>query len=137
MILQATYPELNDIISKKAPVKGLSLSYRSADTVTVTVSLNVLGFISQSVSADIRLLSVDGSRVTAEIDAGGLGNIVLDKAKDSILEKAPAGLVESLDNRVAVLNLEAVPQLKSLFETLTLRGLSFSEEALCLDAVLK
>ena len=103
----------------------------------MTVSLNVLGFISQSVSADIRLLSVDGSRVTAEIDAGGLGNIVLDKAKDSILEKAPAGLVESLDNRVAVLNLEAVPQLKSLFETLTLRGLSFSEEALCLDAVLK
>ena len=137
MILQATYDELNAIIRQKSSVKNLSLSYHSPDTATVSMLLNVFGLISQPVSADVKLISVEGSRVTVEIDAGGLGNFVLDKARKPLLEKAPAGLVESFDGKQAVLNLEAVPELKTLFDTILINGISFSEDALCLDATLK
>ena len=137
MILQATYDELNAIIRQKSSVKNLSLSYRSHDTATVSMILNVFGLISQPVSADVKLISVEGSRVTVEIDAGGLGNFVLDKARKPLLEKAPAGLVESFDGKQAVLNLETVPELKTLFDTILINGISFSEDALCLDATLK
>ena len=119
------------------PVKGLSLSYESPDTATVSMQISILGIISPSVSAKVKIVSIEGSRVTAEIDAGSLGGFLLDKAKKPLLEKLPEGLVESFDGKVAVVNLESIEQLKTVFELLTVNSLSFSEEAVCLDAGLK
>ena len=133
MILQTTFKELNDIINQKSPVKGLSLGYRSADTATVSFVLNILGF-SPSLSADVKIVSFEGSRVTAEIDAGNVGGFFLDKTKQLLLEKAPAGLIEQFDGKQAVLNLEAIPKLKNVLKNVTVSGLSFTEEAICLDA---
>ena len=78
-----------------------------------------------------------GSRVKADIDAGSIGGFVLDKAKKLIIDKTPDGLVEHLDGKQAVLNLEAIPELKSVFDTVAVNGLSFSENAVCVDANLK
>ena len=136
MILQAKFDELNEIVRRKASVKGLSLSYCSPDTAQVSFTLNILG-MSPSVSADVKIFSVEGSRVTAEVDAGNLGGFILDKARNLLLEKTPAGLVERFDGKQAVLNLEAIPELKSVFENVAVRGLSFTEDAVCLDASLR
>lgn len=133
MILQTTFKELNDIINQKSPVKGLSLGYRSPDTATVSFVLNLLGF-SPALSADVKIVSFEGSRVTAEIDAGNVGGFFLDKTKKILLEKAPAGLIEQFDGKQAVLNLEAIPELKNVLKNVTVSGLSFTEEAICLDA---
>lgn len=137
MQLQTTFEELNDVIRQKSPVKGLTLSYRSADTATVSFALNVLGLLSPPVSADIRIVSIEGSRLTAELDAGNVGGFFLDKARNLLIEKAPAGLIEHFDGRQAVLNLEVIPQLKTVFDRIAVSGLSFTENAVCLDASLK
>lgn len=137
MLLQASFDELNHIIGEKAPVKGLTLSYHSADTATVSLFMNLMGFFSPSVSAKIRVVSIEGRRLSVELDAGSLGGFMLDKARKLLLEKAPAGLVETFDGKYAVLNLDAIPQLKSTFERIDVRSISFTREAVCLDASLK
>lgn len=137
MLLQTTFEELNGIISQKTPVKGLTLSYYAADTATVSFVVNILGLLSPSVSAKVKILAIDGSRVTAEVDAGSVGGWVLDKAKKPLLEKTPAGLIEQFDGKQVVLNLEAIPELKAVFDNIVVKGLSFTEEAICIDASMR
>ena len=96
-----------------------------------------MGLLSPSVSAKVKIVSIEGSRVTAEVDAGSLGGFILDKAKKALMEKVPAGLIEQFDGKLTVLNLDAIPELKSVFEAVSVNGLSFTEDAVCLDASLK
>ncbi len=82
-------------------------------------------------------MAFDGSRVTADIDAGSVGGFVLDKAKKYLVDKTPEGLIEQFDGKHAVVNLESIPELKSVLDTISVNDLSFTEEAVCLDASLK
>lgn len=136
MLLQATYNELNEIISQKTQHKGLSLEYCASDTTKVSFILKILG-MTPSISAKVKIISIEGSRVTAEIEAGNVGDFILDKAKKPLMEKTPEGLIEQFDDKIAVVNLDAIPELKSVFDTLTVSDLSFTEEAVCIDAGLK
>ena len=137
MQLQVSFDELNSIISQKTPVKGLTLSYCAPDTATVSFVVNILGLLSPSVSARVTVVSIDGSRVTAEVDAGSMGGWILDKAKKPLAEKVPEGLIESFEGKRIVLNLSAIPDLKTVFESLAVNGLSFTEDAVCIDASMK
>ena len=134
MLIQASYNELNGMIGQKA--HGLSLAYCNTDTTKVTFMLNILG-LSPSFSAKVKIVSIEGSRVTTEIDAGKVGAFVLDKAKKFLLEKTPEGLIESFDGKMAIVNLEAIPDLKPVFEAMAVNDLSFTEDAVRLDASLK
>ena len=136
MILQTSYDELNGIISEKAHIKGLTLSYCDTDTTKVTFMLSILG-LTPSISVKLKVISIEGSRVTLEVYAGKLGDFVLDKAKKFLIEKTPEGLIESFDDKRAVVNLDAFPDMKPVFETITVDGLFFTEEAVCVDATLK
>lgn len=137
MKLQATFEELNNLISEKTPVKGLSLSYCAADTAAVSYTVNILGLLSPSISAKVRIASIEGSRVTAEADAGLVGRWILNIAKKRLIEKAPKGLIESFEGRQAVLNLSAIPELKTVFDGIAVNGLSFTEGGVCIDASMK
>lgn len=137
MLLQATFEELNDLISQKTPVKGLTLSYHAPDTATVTMVLNLLGILNPSVSAKVKIVSIEGSRITAEVDAGSLGGFILDKAKKALIEKTPAGLIEEFDGKHAVINLDVIPEAKAVFDSISVGGMSFTEEAVCIEASLK
>ena len=136
MLLQATYDEINGIIHQKTQLNGLSLNYCDAGSTKVSFMLHILG-LNPSISAKVRIVSIEGSRVTVEIDAGKVGDFVLEKAKKFILEKTPEGLLESFDDQQAVVNLEAIPDLKPVLESLTVNEISFTENAVCLDACLK
>lgn len=134
MLLQASYNELNENISEKAQVKGLTLDYCSSDTAKVSYKLNILG-MSPSVSAKVRILSIEGSRITAEIHAGSIGDIIVSLVKKSLIKKTPEGLIESFDKKIAVVNLDAVPELQSVFENITVNSVSFTEENVVVDAI--
>ena len=136
MLLTVSYGELNSILHEKTRLNGLSLDYCDSDTTKVSFMLHILG-LNPSISAKVKVISIEGCRLTVEIDAGKVGDFVLDKARKFIVEKTPEGLLESFDDRLAVLNLEAIPDLKSVFETLTVNGVSFTEDTVCLDASLK
>ena len=137
MQLQVSFDELNSLINQKTPVKGLSLSYHSADTATISYVANILGLLSPTLSAKVKIVSIEGSRVTAEVNAGNVGDWVLDKAKKYLMEKTPEGLLETFDGKRVVLNLDAIPEAKTVFEAIDVSGLSFTEDSVCLDASMK
>ena len=100
----------------------------------MSYKLNILG-MSLSISAKVRIISIEGSRITAEINAGSIGNIVVGLAKKSFIKKTPEGLIESFDKKIAVLNLDAVPELQSVLENITVNSVSFTEENVVVDAI--
>lgn len=77
MLLQATYNELNAIISDKARIKGLTLDYCSSDTAKVSYKFSILG-MKPTVSCRIQITSIEGSRITADINAGSIGDLVFE-----------------------------------------------------------
>ena len=134
MRLQASFEELNNLICQKTPVKGLSLSYCATDTLTVSFVVHILGLLSPTVSAKVKICSIEGTRVVAEVDAGSMGGWILDKTKKLLMDKTPEGLIESFENRQVVLNLGAIPELKAFFDGFAVNSLSFTEDAVCIDA---
>jgi len=136
MLLQATYDELNEIISEKAQVKGLTLDYCSSDTAKVSYKFNILG-MSPSISAKVRIIAIEGSRIKAEIHAGSIGDIIVSLAKKNFIKKTPEGLIESFDKKIAVVNLDAIPEVQSVFENITVNSVSFTEENVVVDAIVK
>ena len=136
MLLQVTYNELNGLIREKARIQGLTLDFDSSDTTKVSYGLKILGMTS-TVSFLVKVISIDGSRITAEIHAGCIGDFILDVAKKSLIQKTPEGLIESFDNKVAVVNLGAIPELQSVFDAITVNKLSFTEENVCVDGGVK
>lgn len=144
MILQASYNEINDIIRNKSG-RDVYISYKDVDTLDVTVTASVkvklIGPFSKSIeksfSADIHIVGISGSFLTADVDAGRLGSLVLSQAKSFILSKAPEGLVDSIDGKRMVLNLVAIPQAKAVFDNLVINNLTIAENAVYVDASLK
>jgi len=136
MLLQATYNELNAIISDKAQIKGLALDYCSTDTAKVSYKFSILG-MKPTVSCRIQITSIEGSRITANINAGSIGDLVIGLTKKSFIKKTPEGLIESFKDKTVVMNLDAIPELKAVFEAITVNNITFTEENVLLDANLK
>jgi len=134
MVLKVPFEEVNGIIADKTPVKGLTVSYHSADAARVSYAVRLLGLSVFSVSANVRIISISESRVTAEVDTGSVSGFLLNKAKKHILEKVPEGLVELFDGKRAVLNLDAIPDLKSFFDNIAVNGMYFTKDAVCVEA---
>lgn len=140
MILQASYNEINDIIRQKSG-QDVQIAYKGADSLnvsfTASVKVPILGQVAKTFSAVLHLLSIDGTRITAEIDTGSLGATILNHLKSVLLAKVPDGLVENFDGKRIVLNLSAIPQTKAVFDNLDVNKLTISENAVYVDASMK
>ena len=118
MILSASYEEITRLVREKSG-QQIGLQYKDADTLT----------LSYEASIPIPIIS---KPLTHKVSAD-----VTDMASQKLLEKLPAGLVESFSGGRIVLNLDAVPQLKALFARLQVNSLTFYGSSLSLDASLK
>lgn len=141
MILSVSYDEISKLVREKSG-QNIGIQYKSADTLTLSyeasISLPVINRpLTHTVSADVQVVEMVLPRVVLQLDAGRAGNVALDMASKKLLEKLPAGLVESFSDGRAVLNLDAAHRLKPLFDRLKINGLSFYSTSLGLDAELR
>lgn len=141
MILSVSYDEISKLVREKSG-QNIGIQYKSADTLTLSyeasISLPVINRpLTHTVSADVQVVEMALPRVVLQLDAGRAGNVALDMVSKKLLEKLPAGLVESLTDGRAVLNLDAAPRLKPLLDRLKINGLSFYSTSLGLDAELR
>lgn len=141
MILSASYEEITRLVREKSG-QQIGLEYKDADTLTLSYEASIpIPIISKplthKVSADVTVVELALPHAVLQLDAGRAGNFALDMASQKLLEKLPAGLVESFSGGRIVLNLDAVPQLKALFARLQVNSLTFYGSSLSLDASLK
>lgn len=139
MKLSATYDELMALVREKSG-QNIGIHYKDADTLTLSydmaLTIPLLGrSLSRTLSADLHVEEVALPHAVVRIDAGVAG-AALDLASGQLLRKLPQGLVESFSGGRAVLNLDAVPKLKNLFEKVRVNGLQFDPDAISLDAEL-
>lgn len=139
-VLLVPVKEIAGIIRGKGG-PGFSLTTQAPDRISVAysgkVDIPMLGEQDMDLTADFKVLEVDGDRLVLQIDSGVAKNLVADLFSAVLVDQLPKGLVESFSNGRAVVNLSAVPQLKRRLKGLDLVGFSVDEEGLWLKAVEK
>ena len=120
MIISLTYDEISRLIRERSG-REIGIGYKDADTLTL------------SFEASIPI----PPRAVLQVDAGKAGNMALDFASRMIMERLPAGLVESISGGRIEMDLNAVPRLESLFKRIEVKSLTFYGSSLSLEAEIK
>ena len=132
--------DLNGLIRDKSG-RDITLSTQAPDRITLTyggkVDIPLLGEKSMNVSASFKIVDVQGDRMTLQLDNGAAVNAAADLLAPRILERLPAGLVDSYAGGRAVINLSAVPSLKKRLSDISLTGVTVDAESIQLRAVEK
>ena len=132
--------DLNGLLRDKSG-RDITLTTQAPDRILLTyagkVDVPVLGEQSMHFTAGFKIIEVKGDRLTLQIDSGVAKNAAADFFAPRILERLPAGLVDSYANGRAVINLSAVPQLKKQLKTLDIVGFSLDADEIRLRTVEK
>ena len=132
--------DLNGLLRDKSG-RDITLTTQAPDRILLTyagkVDVPVLGEQSMHFTAGFKIIEVKGDRLTLQIDSGVAKNTAADLFAPRILERLPAGLVDSYANGRAVINLSAVPQLKKQLKTLDIVGFSLDSDEIRLRTVKK
>ena len=131
---------LNELVREKSG-RDITLSTQAPDRIILTyagkVDVPMLGEQGMNFSAGFKVIEVKGDRLTLQLDSGAAMNAAADLLAPRILERLPAGLVDSFSNGRAVINLSAVPALKKQLKSLDIVGFSLDEESIRLRTVEK
>ena len=132
-VLAVPVTVLNDLLREKSG-RDVTLSTQAPDRIILTyagkVDVPMLGEQSMNFSAGFKVIEVQGDRLALQIDSGAAINAAADLLAPRILERLPAGLVDSFSGGRAVINLSAVPSLKKQLKSLDIVGFSLDEEAI-------
>ena len=131
---------LNGLLREKSG-RDITLSTQAPDRIILTyagkVDVPMLGEQSMNFSAGFKVLEVQGDRLVLQIDSGAAINAAADLLAPRILERLPAGLVDSFSNGRAVINLSAIPTLQKQLKSMEIVGFSLDEDAIRLRTVEK
>ncbi len=140
MVVTVPVKDLNGLIRGKSG-RDVTLTTQAPDRITLTyagkVDIPMVGEQNMNFSADFKVVEVNGDRLVLQLDSGAAMNLAADLLAPRILERLPAGLVDSFSDGRAVINLSAVPSLKKRLSNVSLTGVSVDEESIQLRAVEK
>ena len=140
MVVTVPVKDLNGLIRGKSG-RDVTLTTQAPDRITLTyagkVDIPMVGEQNLNFSADFKVVEVKGDRLVLQLDSGAAMNLAADMLAPRILERLPAGLVDSFSDGRAVINLSAVPSLKKRLSGVSLTGVSVDEESIKLRAVEK
>ena len=121
--------------------RDINLATQAPDRISVSyagkVDIPLLGEQNMDVSAAFRIVEAHDDRLVLQLDNGSAMNVAADLVAPYIVERLPAGLVESFSGGRAVVNLSSVPSLKKRLSGLSLTGVSVDESSIRLSAVEK
>ena len=139
-VVSVPVKDLNGLLREKSG-RDLTLTTEAPDRIVLTyagkVDIPMLGEQGMNFSAAFKIIEVKDDRLVLQMDSGAALNAAADLLAPRILERLPAGLVDSFSNGRAVINLSAVPQLKKQLKSVDIVGFSLDEEAISLKAVKK
>ena len=139
-VVSVPVKDINGLLREKSG-RDLTLTTEAPDRIVLTyagkVDIPMLGEQGMNFSAAFKVIEVKGDRLVLQLDSGAAMNAAADLLAPRILERLPAGLVDSFSNGRAVINLSAVPSLKKQLKSVDIVGFSLNEEAISLKAVKK
>lgn len=122
--------EISGLIRQKSG-RDITLRTKAPDHIDVSysgeVDLPLLGGQNVDFTAGFKVVEVQGNRMVLQMDSGTAMNIAADLVAPLVLERLPAGLVDSYSNGRAVVNLSAIPQFKQRLSGLAITGISVDE----------
>ena len=140
MVVTVPVKDLNGVIRGKSG-RDVTLTTQAPDRITLAyagkVDIPMVGEQNMNFSVDFKVVEVKDDRLVLLLDSGAAMNLAADLLAPRILERLPAGLVESFSDGRAVINLSAIPSLKKRLSGVSLTGVSVDEESIKLRAVEK
>ena len=139
-VVKVPVKDINSLLREKSG-RDVILTTQAPDRLILTyagkVDIPMIGEQDMNFSAGFKIIEVKGDRLVLQLDSGAALNAAADLLAPRILERLPAGLVDSFSNGRAVINLTAVPQLKKRLKSMDIVGFSLDEESINLRAIEK
>ena len=122
--------DITGIIRQKSG-RDISVTTKAPDHIDVSyagkVDIPLLGEQNLDVTAGFKIVDVQDDRMVLQMDSGTAMNLAADLVAPLILERLPAGLVESYSNGRAVVNLKAIPQYSKRLSGLSITGITVDD----------
>ena len=122
--------DITGVIRQKSG-RDITVSTKAPDHIDVSysgkVDIPLLGEQNMDFTAGFKVVDVQDDRMALQMDSGTAMNIAADLVAPLILERLPAGLVESYSNGRAVVNLTAIPQYSKRLSGLSITGITVDD----------
>ena len=112
-IISIPVSDITSIIRQKSG-RDITVTTKAPDHIDVSyagkVDIPLLGEQNMDFTAGFKVVEVQDDRMILQMDSGAAMNLAADLVAPLILERLPAGLVESYSNGRAVVNIASIPQ---------------------------
>jgi hypothetical protein len=130
--------DITSIIRKKSGW-DITVSTKAPDHIDISyagkMDIPLLGEQDMDFTAGFKVVDVQGDSMVIQLDSGTALNLAADLVAPLVLDRLPAGLVESYSNGRAVINLQAIPQYSKRLSGYSLTGISVDESNIRFAAV--
>ena len=132
--------DITSVIRQKSG-RDITVTTKAPDHIDVSysgkVDIPLLGEQNMDFTAGFKVVEVQDDRMVLQMDSGTAMNIAADLVAPLILERLPAGLVESYSNGRAVVNLKAIPQYSKRLSGYSITGITVDEGNIRFETVKK
>lgn len=132
--------EISGFIREKSG-RDISLATQTPDRIIVSlaekVDVPLRGEKVMTFSAAFRVVEAKGDHLVLQLDSGTVLDAAAEVVAPLILERLPAGLVESFSGGRAVINLTAVPQFSKRLSGLSITGITVDDTSVRFATVKK
>ena len=122
--------DITSIIRNKSG-QNITVSTKAPDHIDISyagkVDIPLLGEQDLDFTAGFKVVDVQGDRMVIQLDSGTAMTLAADLVAPLVLERLPAGLVESYSGGRAVVNLQAIPQYSKRLSGYTITGITVDE----------
>ena len=129
-VISIPVSDITNIIREKSG-RDIVLTTKAPDHIDVSyagkVDLPLLGEQNVDFTAGFKVVDVQDDRMVLQLDSGTAMNLAADLVAPLVLERLPAGLVESYSNGRAVVNLQAIPQYSKRLSGYSITGITVDD----------
>ena len=122
--------DITGVIRQKSG-RDITVSTKAPDHIDISysgkVDIPLLGEQNMDFTAGFKVVDVQDDRMVLQMDSGTAMNLAADLVAPLILERLPAGLVESYSSGRAVVNLTAIPQYSKRLSGVSIMGITVDD----------
>ena len=122
--------DITNIVRSKSG-QDITVSTKAPDHIDISyagkVDIPLLGEQDLDFTAGFKVVDVQGDRMVIQLDSGTAMTLAADLVAPLVLERLPAGLVESYSGGRAVVNLQAIPKYSKRLSGLSITGITVDD----------